>query len=517
MKTYHFKVLSLAALLLAPGSLRLVHAQDAAAPDITETVTAPAVLPPLPVVPPATPSLADKRSEAAQEAPVLSFSEAIALTLQNNPQRAAARAAAAAAAARVGTAKSAGGLQVGLSGDATYNKNFGGGSGGSSGGTTDGGFTFGSNQNSLRESVGVTAQLPVYNGGRVKAGTRAAQATARAQAAQTLQVEQDLVLSAATTYLAIVRNEQLVGVAESNLAVSQERLRVARVRFEAGAAARLDVLRAVTTLADAEQRRVVAGNDVAQAKATLNTLMGREPETPLRVVDINTFPTPAADQPATAKYPDVSEKSSTELRAIAENSSPTLAAGREQVKAAEANVDVAKAQKKPSLGLNLSAFLNNPATALGRFAASLGLGIAKSLFDSGRNKSLIAEARSNLEQVRQGLEGERLTIFNQLEQSLLTADAAEHRLTSTDTAVVSAQEAVRSAQLGYEAGALTAVDVSDAQAALVAAQTEAVNARFDLALARARLAAAAGVLTPEWQAAYEAALRDELARLKPTK
>ncbi|HVF09779.1 MAG TPA: TolC family protein [Abditibacteriaceae bacterium] len=539
MKLTDTKALLLAVLLALPHAPLPVQAQ-AEPPEITEPAVVPGVLPAPLAVAPVIPSLADERNRAALETPVLSFAEAIAVTLKNNPQRAAARAALQAAQARVGTARAAGGLQVGLSGDATYDKNFGGGSATVS--PTPGGGNGGFNNRNnagFNQSLGVNADLPIYNGGRVRAGTRAAQAAARVQAAQTLQVEQDLVLNAATAYLGIIRNEQLLEVAQSNLAVSRERLRVAQVRFDAGAAARLDVLRAATTLADAEQRRVVAGNDVAQVKATLNTLMGRAPETPLRVLDISTLPvvatppdptlgdaTPADPAPGDAtppggagenQYPTIADKSSAELRAIAEASSRELAAAREQVRVAEANVDVAKAQRKPSLGLSVSGFLSNPASFLGRFAASLGLGIAQTLFDSGRARSQISEARSLLEQARQNLQGQRLTVGNDIEQLLLEVDAAQRRLDTTDVAVVSAREAVRAAQLGYEAGALTSVDVSDAQSAFIAAQTEAVNARFDLALSRARLAAAAGVLTPAWQAAYEVALRDELARLRQGK
>ncbi|MDQ3815356.1 MAG: TolC family protein, partial [Armatimonadota bacterium] len=486
-----------------------VHAQNPAmdAPPVTAVPTAPTASE-------SRPALADARQQAAETAPVLSFTEAIVRVLQNNPQRAAARAGLQAAQARIGTARSAGGLQVGINGNATTNQSFGVPSSNTgTGGNTNLAQSFNPD---FSESLTTSAQLPLYTGGRVKASTRAAEAAARTQAAQTVQVEQDLVLTAATTYLGILRSEQLLEVAESNLAVSREQRRVAQVRFEAGAAARLDVFRAETTLADAEQRRVTASSTVAQAKAQLNTLMGRAPETPLRIEGIDSVapPVPLTAAVEPPRYPALAERGAAELRTVAEASNPSLAAAREQVRAAEANVDVAKAQRKPSLGLNLTSILRNPVTFLGRFSAALALGVAQTLFDSGRTRSQVNEARNLVEQARQGLAGERLTVANRIEQLLLTGDTAEHRLRSTDTAVLAAREAVRAAQLGYTAGVRTAVEVSDAQAALLAAQTEAVNARFDLALARAQLASAAGVLTPEWRAAYEAALRAELQKLK---
>jgi outer membrane protein len=99
--------------------------------------------------------------------------------------------------------------------------------------------------------------------------------------------------------------------------------------------------------------------------------------------------------------------------------------------------------------------------------------------------------------------GQEQAIANDIEQSLLLLDSAQKRLASSDAGVLSAREALSSAQLGYEAGASTALEASDAQAALLTAQTEAVNARFDVAAAQARLAAATGFLPEEARAAYK--------------
>lgn len=519
-------------------------------------------------------ALADAINRAGEQMPPFSLTDVIFLTLRNNPQRGTARSAVAAARARVGTARSAGGPQVGLSGslnaDRSFGRsssggfsggNFGGGGnvggnpgggnpgGGNPGGGNPGGNPGGGNQGgnggaggsddsgflgfSNNQSLGVSAQLPIYSGGRVRAGTRAAQSALQAQAALALQTDQDLVLDTITSYLNILRTGQLLEVADSNLVISRERLRVAQVRFEAGASARLDVLRADTTLADALQRRIAASNTFALAKAGLNSLIGRPPETPLRVEPVTGLglrvPLPGeAGETAPAATPSGAGAAPGapigapigareladigKLRELADRYRPALESARAQVRTAEANVDVAKAQRKPSVDLSLSGFLRNPVTFAGRFALGLGLGIAQTLFDSGRARSQIAEAQALAEQSRQGLRNQRSGVSDQIGQALLTLYSAQGRERSADTAVVSALEAVRAAQLGYEAGTLTALDVSDAQNALLLAQTEAVNARFDVATAQAQLSAAVGLLTEEGQAAYRRALQEEQAR-----
>ena len=463
-------------------------------------------------------TIADVRIRQEEQAPVLTFQEAIVFALANNPTRAQARAALAASQARIGTARSQGGPQVGLNGGLAYDRNFGQPSFGNNGGGNGGnaGTDFFSN-NGINQNAGISAQIPIYTGGRVKAGTRAAQALARVQAAQTLQVEQDIVYNTAVGYLAVLRAEQLLDVAQSDLSVSQERLRVARVRFDAGAAARLDVLRAENTLADARQRRINAANNVALTKANLNTQMGRLPDTPLRLISLETVEAPQAPTENTSTSAPLNLPLETlspqQLRDVAEKNRAALIASQEQINAALANVDVAKAARKPSLSASLSGILRNPVTFLGRFALSAGLSVAQTLFDSGRAKSQIAEAQALLEQARRSQDVTRQQTAFQLEQQILIVDAAQRKLESTDAAIRTAAEALRAAQIGYAAGIRTNVEVSDAQTALLSAKTDAINSRFDLANARAQLASSLGLQSREWQEAYEVQLRQEIQRI----
>lgn len=559
---------------VAPGIVTpeaVAPAADAPATDTPAANTPEAVAPlengtvntasPVITVPADDAGLADTRNRASENVTPITLTDAIYLTLQNNPQRDAAQAAVVAARARIRGARAQGRPQVDLNGDVGLDRSFGrsstsfGGGSGSPGtpGTPGGGFggtsdtpTFlGFNRSA---SLGVSANVPVYTGGRVRAGTRVAEAQARAQAALALQIEQDLVLSSIDAYLSILRSEQLLEVAQSDVEISRERLRIAQVRFDAGASPRLDVFTAQATLAEAQTNRIEASNSLAQSKAALNTLLSRAPETPLRVDPITRLslqvPLPAGIGAAPSTQGTTTPESGTgtteanpsngatdatgagsglttvsgesansaQLRALAERARPSLEQGRAQVNAAEANVDVARAQRRPNLGLSIGGILRDPIGSVGRFALSLGLGVAQTLFDSGRISSQVEEARATTLQFRQDLQGQRLQIANEIEQNLLGLDSSASRERNATVGVLAAQEALRATQIGYQAGARTALEVSEAQDQLLEAQTQAVNARFDVALAQAQLSAAVGVLTTEGQAAYQRALEAEQAQ-----
>ncbi len=462
-----------------------------------------------------TTGLADARNAADANAPVFTLSDALTLALQNNPTVASAQASIRAAQARVGEASAAGGPQVGANANLAGTRNLNGapvivgssvGGGGGGGGTTGGGTTGGGSTGGISsspvvadnllgfgatETAGLTATLPIYTGGRVSANKRIARSNVNVQTENALQTEQDLLLNTTTSYLNILRSSQLLTVAVSNVDVSREQLRVAQVRYDAGAAARLEVYQAQATLADAEQRRIAASATLGQSTASLNTLMGRTPETPLRVEEITSL---TLNLP-TLTTANGTSLSSSDLRLISAQSRPAIAASQAQITTSEANVALAKAQRRPSLGLSLGALIRNPLTYLGRFALSLGLGLTQTIFDSGLSRSQISEAQALVDQSRAGLSSTQLNVGNQIEQSLLNLDSAQSRTVSADVAVTAAQEALRAAQVGYQAGVRTSLDVTTAQTALLNAQTNAVNARFDVATGQAQLASSVGVLT----------------------
>lgn len=434
--------------------------------------------------------LADLRNQQSAQMTPISLEEAVIAALQNNPSPQAARAALNAALARIGIAKSAGGVQVDLSGNGSLQKGYLGNGGRVN--TSSGNTFLGFNDST---SLSLDASLPLYTGGRVKASRKVAEANARAQLAAAQQTEQDLAAQTILAYLTILQNDQLLGVAESNLQVARERRRVAGVRFDAGAAARLEVLRADSDLATAQQARISAANNLAQSTAVLNTLLARAPETPLRIQPIT-----ALELPAVARFPLAQQATliaaggeiptSADLRNTALGTLPSLQSSRESVVSAEENVNLQKAQRKPSVSFSLGGLLANPAQSIGRFILSLGIGAAQNIFSSGRLSSQVEQAQAQLQQARFSLTSSELQVGNVIESSLLTLDTARKQQASADVAVIAAQEALRAAQLAYSAGAGTALDVTDAQNALVQAQTNAVNTRFTVAQAQVQLAAA---------------------------
>src|SRR4029450_8779976 len=99
---------------------------------------------------------------------------------------------------------------------------------------------------------------PLYTGGRLR-NTFALQAAAADGARLTLdRARQQLTLQVVETFYRALLQEQGLGVAEQGVTLAEQQLSIARTRFEAGSAARFDVLRAEVDVANARTTLIKA-------------------------------------------------------------------------------------------------------------------------------------------------------------------------------------------------------------------------------------------------------------------
>ncbi len=92
-------------------------------------------------------------------------------------------------------------------------------------------------------------------------------------------------------------------------------------------------------------------------------------------------------------------------------------------------------------------------------------------------------------------ESVRLAVISDVSQAYLNLKTAEQRVTTADSEVANATEAVRLTEGRYQGGLGTFIDVLDAQTALVTASTNRVNAISSVNLARSALVHAVGGIT----------------------
>lgn len=232
-----------------------------------------------------------------------------------------------------------------------------------------------------------------------------------------------------------------------------------QARFNAGTAAKLDVIRATVTLAQASTDLLANALDVQTTGSALERLVGRSQE---EVV----IPTDSLEVPNT--LPPLERVIEAGLA-----SRPELASIRAQRAGARANTSLAKQFWLPDLVLGVSRDYNQPDPAL----FSTGLAFPLPIFFWQHSRGQIAEA-SFRERELGATERDLIAAVTQdLRDAYANARIAlQQAVFIRDQLLPSARAAYRAASASYSLGGSSALDVLDARRSLLDAETQYADA-----------------------------------------
>ncbi len=181
-----------------------------------------------------------------------------------------------------------------------------------------------------------------------------------------------------------------------------------------------------------------------------------------------------------------------ELIDEAEQHRPELLRTAAQLQAQRAGRKVARAGYLPSL----NALGGVSGAKVEGFGAGydwfVGLGLNWNLFNGLYSTKQVAEYRAGEDVAAAQSESVRLAMVADIEEQRLAIVDAQARCDLADKTVATASDRLAQAEHRYAAGAGDALDLDDAQIAVSNAKAQKVQARYDLATARARLVRALG-------------------------
>jgi outer membrane protein len=266
-------------------------------------------------------------------------------------------------------------------------------------------------------------------------------------------------------------------VIQANVQSKQSHLEYARNRRAAGAATELEVLRAEVDLENQRAEAMRAENEVAGARATLNTVMSRPTNAPIQPTDTLTVVT------FDATFEDAVNEA---LKAR-----PELQLLRLQERFQDALIDVAAGDAKPSVDFNGSFgfAVRRPRNLFGidfsRWSASIN--VAVPLFDGWRTAGRVAQARAQRNTVTQQIAALENQVRLDLQSSFDALALANRTIQAAELNVTQARRAAEMTDANYKLGAATQLEVIDAQQALRQAENIRNLSLYTHANARASL------------------------------
>ena len=334
-------------------------------------------------------------------------------------------------------------------------------------------------------SAGLSATLPIYQGGRVRNSIEAAELRVQASRADLRSDEGSVFLSVVTAYMDVIRDQSIVELSANNVKVLQTNLQANRDRFEVGDLTRTDV-------AQSEARLAIAQSQLESAQAQL---IGSR-ESYLRVVGL---PAAALEPPPPLPHLPTDPQQAV-ATAIANN--PSLAAVRRASEAAGFDVATARAQRLPQVSAVADGSYVNYLNSLNGISgfnvsqsgttASVGAQLTLPLYQGGLPSAQVRQAQaSQSQQLEQVVEVER-GIIAQTRAALSNYAATLAVINSSETAVSANELALEGVRAEQSVGTRNVLDVLNAEQELLSSRVQLVTARHDAYVAGFQLLASLG-------------------------
>jgi outer membrane protein len=323
---------------------------------------------------------------------------------------------------------------------------------------------------------------PLYSGGRTAAATSQAENTVRATRALTLATEQQIMLSAVTSYLDVVQNQAVLELSSNNEQVLRRQLEATQDRFRVGEVTRTDVSQAEATLATATATRVQAEGTLQTSRAAFERFIGE----PAGLLE------PPKERP-------VLPTSRAEAATLAARNNPNVVSAQFNEAAARDAVGVVRGQLLPQISIvgDLNKGQETQTQIQNRTAntASIIARMTMPLYEGGQIYSQTRQANETVGERRSQIDDTRRQTVQTAQSDWETLQANRAQVESLKVSVRANEVAAEGVQQEALVGARTVLDVLTAEQTLFSSRVSLVQAQHNEAVAEFSVAADIGRLT----------------------
>jgi len=331
---------------------------------------------------------------------------------------------------------------------------------------------------------GLTVTQNLFNGNRTVNGVRQAESNIFGARETMRNTEQNVLQSAATDYMNVLRDTAILDLRKNNIIVLQEQLRQTVDRFTVGEVTRTDVAQAESSLASARSDYFTAQANLETSIADYRQVIGVQPTRlePARTIEsLLPHTLGVAVQLALAEHPEVQ-------------------AALHAVDAAALQVKLVEGELYPTLNLvgsvqNTYAFEGFPGERF--FNGSIAAQLSIPIYEGGEVYARARQAKETLGQARLQADLQRDMVRATVVSSWGQLDSARAVIQSSVASVKSNEIALDSIRQEAQVGQRTTFDVLFQQQQLLNARVALVTAQRDRVVASYAVMAAIGRLSAE--------------------
>jgi len=342
-------------------------------------------------------------------------------------------------------------------------------------------------------NVGASISVPLYSGGRVRNGVRAADIRVEAGRADLRATEGDIFTEAVAAYMDVIRDRSIVQLNENQVRVLTTNLQATRDRFEVGDLTRTDVAQSDARLALARSSLVLVQGRLEASEENYRRVIGAE------AINLQA-PPPLPAIPATPnEATDVALAGNSDLASIAA-----------RARAAGFDVAVARGFRLPTISAVSSTRYSNqlgradeaagqPEGTLPNSTTSSGIGLSFSLplYQGGGAAARVRQAQAIRGQLLEQAIGVERAVVSTTRAAFANYRATLDAIESNEIAVAANQLALEGTRAEQTVGTRNILDVLNAEQELLNSQVLLVTARRDAYVAGFQLLNAMGMAEAE--------------------
>lgn len=336
---------------------------------------------------------------------------------------------------------------------------------------------------------GARVNQPLFLGGAGVAGIQIAMAMRDATEQMYETKKQTLIYQTAAAFYSCLLTKELIAVQEEALAEAKANLDLVIKKYHVGMASGFDKMRAQVDVANIQPDLIAARNNNRLAMTQLRTILGLEKDTEVEVIGEFVY-----------IEDDLGQLPLAELKEIALQNRPEIIALQKQKIISQKQVTLARSEFLPKLffstDYSFMAMKNDLKFKQDDFSKGFysALSLQIPLFHGFRSIKGYQKARldnkiffDTEKQARDGINAEVEVAYNNFLEG-------KEKFLSAEETVKMAKEALRLANLMYEEGVNTQLDVMSAQLALNRARLAHASSLYDYQIARYQLYKAVGKL-----------------------
>ena len=319
-------------------------------------------------------------------------------------------------------------------------------------------------ENLKPHSATIQFNQPLYQGGRVSALKKQTKIGILAARENLRAIEQNILLSAATAYADVIRDEEIALIRRRNIRVLDKLEVASRERFRLKDGTRTDVAQSQSRIAGAEIGLAQADAQLSSSRAFFVETIGYMPSELSNVPDF--------DLPSNVE----------EAKRMARENNPDLYAARLNEKAGEAAIKVAKSAHRPTISINGSYQVSEAQSTTVNESenTSIVAQLTIPIFTGGLNSSQVREAEHARTRFSFETRAAERALDRQVADLWGQLDATHRSLKASQAQVKFAEDALKGVELEKTVGTRTTLDVLDAEEELLNAELTVVQAQRNL-------------------------------------